>query len=583
MNGIEYQLITRADELPALLELFSHASAVGLDSETTGLDPHTSKIRLLQFSFPGRNILLDVFELPSDSLKPVFSFLENPALTKVAHNAKFDAKFLRSNFGVDLNGIFDTYLSSVLVGAGSEIDRHSLEASVQRLLSISMNKEAQLSDWSGHLDKYQLEYAAHDSEVLLPLRDALAEKLNEMDLNVIAELEHECLPSIIDMEFRGVYLDQQRWTDRISIVRRECDAVSLSLKEELGRASSQMSLFDSGMSVNLDSPHQVRDALLRLGIDVDSTSEWHLTRMAGDHPIVARLLTYRSLSKSLSSFGEGLLEFVNPSTKRIHADFRQIGTPTGRITCSSPSLQQIPHGIEYRSCFRAPEGRRLVVADFSQIEMRILAELSNDDALLKAFRLREDLHRSTAAQMYGIPLTHVTPHLREKAKGLNYGLVYGMGAEGLAARLGITVEEAGALIDRYFAAYPGVDRWLRRAADLAIDEGRARTASGRLWVFNLDPLNREEHGQLRRVGKNAPIQGTGSDIFKRAMTITSNRLKGSDAFIVNSIHDEIVVECDQATADETAKIVNQSMIDAGSEFLFRVPIEVDVSVTDCWE
>ena len=583
MNGIEYELITRTSEIPGLLEQLGRASVVGLDTETTGLDPHTSKIRLLQFSLNGKNILLDLFELPSESLKPIFSFLEDPALTKVAHNAKFDAKFLRSNFGVNLNGIFDTYLASVLVGAGSEIDRHSLEASVQRFLSISMNKEAQLSDWSGKLDAYQLDYAAHDAEVLLPLRDALVEKLNEMDLNVVSELEHECLPSIIDMEFRGVYLDQQRWTDRIAIVRRECDTVSSSLREELGRASSQMSLFESGTSVNLDSPQQVRDALLQLGIDVDSTSEWHLRRIAGDHPIVARLLTYRSLSKSLSSFGEGLLEFVNSATKRIHADFRQIGTPTGRITCSSPSLQQIPHETEYRSCFRAPEGRQLVVADFSQIEMRILAELSNDDVLLKAFRSGEDLHRSTAAQMYGIPLTHVTPHLREKAKGLNYGLVYGMGAEGLASRLSVTVEEAGALIDRYFAAYPKVDRWLHHAADIAIEEGRARTASGRLWVFNLDPLNHEEHGQLRRVGKNAPIQGTASDIFKRAMTITANRLKGSDAFIVNSIHDEIVVECDRSISDDMAGIVRQSMIEAGSEFLFKVPIEVDVSVADSWE
>ena len=583
MNGIEYELITRPAQIPELLDLLDHASAVGLDTETTGLDPHGGRIRLLQLSLSGRNILLDLFQLPQESLTPVFNFLEYPGLTKVAHNAKFDAKFLRANFGVNLNGIFDTYLASVLVGAGSEIDRHSLEASVQRFLGISMNKEAQLSDWTGNLDAYQLEYAAHDAAVLLPLRDSLVEKLAEMDLNVVADLEHECLPSIIDMEFRGVYLDQQRWTDRIAIVRRECNAVASSLQEELGRASSQMSLFDSGTSINLDSPHQVRDALLRLGIDVDSTSEFHLRRMAGDHPVVARLLTYRGLSKSLSSFGEGLLDFVNNTTKRIHADFRQIGTPTGRITSSSPSLQQIPHDIEYRSCFRAPEGRRLVVADFSQIEMRILAELSNDDALLRAFRSGEDLHRSTAAQMYGIPLTHVTPHLREKAKGLNYGLVYGMGAEGLATRLGVTIEDAGALIDRYFAAYPKVDRWLNRAAEIAIEEGRARSASGRLWVFHLDPLNREEHGQLRRVGKNAPIQGTASDIFKRAMTITANRLKGHDAFIVNSIHDEIVVECDRSVAEDIGRVVNQSMIDAGSEFLFRVPVEVDVSVTDTWE
>lgn len=583
MNGIQYDLITRAEDIPALVESLERQPAVGIDTETTGLDPYTSKLRLLQFSVPGRNVLLDLFELQPESLKPVFALLENPKVVKVAHNAKFDAKFLRRTFGLTLNGIFDTYLTSVLVGAGSEIDRHSLEASVQRFLSITMNKEAQLSDWSGSLDAYQLEYAANDAAVLLSLRDALLEKLDEMDLNVVAQLEHECLPSIIDMELRGVHLDARRWSDQISVVKRECSEVASGLQEELGRASSQMSLFDSTASINLDSPQQVRDALLRLGIDVDSTSEWHLRRVAGDHPIVARLLAYRTLSKSLSSFGEGLLDYVNPVTRRIHADFRQLGTPTGRITCSSPSLQQIPHAVEYRSCFRAPDNRRLVIADFSQIEMRILAELSNDDTLLRAFRSGEDLHRSTASQMYGIPLSHVTPNLREKAKGLNYGIVYGMGAEGLANRLGITVEEAGALIDRYFAAYPKVDRWLHRAADSAIQDGRARTASGRLWVFHLDPLNREEHGQLRRVGKNAPIQGTGSDIFKRAMTITSERLANYDAFIVNSIHDEIVVECEQSIAEEIALVVEQSMIDAGREFLFKVPIVVDVSVSECWE
>ncbi len=445
-----------------------------------------------------------------------------------------------------------------------------------------MDKEAQLSDWSGNLAAYQLDYAANDALVMLPLREALLEQLNELDLNVAAQIEFDCIEAISEMELHGVFLDSDRWRAQIERVRRECDDVARILQEELGRGASQLSLFDNATRINLESPQQVRDALLRIGIEVESTSEWNLRKLAGDHPVIKRLLEYRGLSKNLSSFGEGMLEFINSETHRIHSDFRQIGTPTGRITCSSPSLQQVPHAVEYRSCFRAPEGQKLVVADFSQIEMRILAELSGDAALIRAFNSGADLHRTTASQMYGIALAQISNELRESAKGLNYGIVYGMGAEGLAGRIGSTVEEAGTLIDRYFAAYPQVDRWLRNAADRAVEESRSRSASGRLWVFRLDPLNREEHGQLRRVGKNAPIQGTGSDIFKRAMTLTFDGLKGLDARIVNSIHDEIVVECSALFANEVAERVERAMIAAGREFLSRVPVVVDVKVGDTW-
>jgi DNA polymerase-1 len=224
----------------------------------------------------------------------------------------------------------------------------------------------------------------------------------------------------------------------------------------------------------------------------------------------------------------------------------------------------------------------LIVADYSQVEMRILADISGDPALLAAFDSGADLHRMTAAQMFGIPLDQVTPRQRESAKGLNYGLVYGMGAEGLAARIESSLKEAEELIERYFVAYSGVARWLQMAAERAVREGRSRTASGRLWIFNLDPQDRQQLGALKRVGKNAPIQGTASDIFKRATALLDQALLDRDAQIVNSIHDEIVVECEESIAAEIKETMTQSMVEGARIFLSRVPVGVEAVIADSW-
>ncbi|HMX29935.1 MAG TPA: DNA polymerase, partial [Blastocatellia bacterium] len=437
-------------------------------------------------------------------------------------------------------------------------------------------------NWSGELSRHQLDYAARDAGVLLPLQEAMSAQLDKMDLLVAAGLEFDCVPAIAAMELAGVYLNVGRWRELVRQMTVARDAVADELQETLGQGAAQMNLFGTPEPVNLDSPAQIKEALDRIGIEVEDTREWTLSKLTSTHPVVGKLLEHRGLSKNLSSFGENILEFVNPATGRIHADFRQIGTPTGRITTSSPSLQQIPHTVEYRSCFRAPEGRKLVVADYSQIEMRILADMANDEALLTAFRSGADLHRSTASQMLGIPLADVSPRQRESAKGLNYGLVYGMGAEGLAGRIGVSVKEAETLIERYFKAYAGVAHWLHEAGETAVREREARTASGRLWRFSLDPADRSQQAALRRVGKNAPIQGTSSDIFKRAMRLLDETLLGLDARIVNAIHDELVIECDSAIAEEVRDIVRFEMIAGAKEFLRRVPVEVEAVIADAW-
>lgn len=583
MSDVVYKLITDAGELTQVASDLRAEQVIGFDTETTGLDPHAAKLRLIQLATPQASFIIDCFRLSRDQLKPILDLLAAPRPVKIAHNAKFDAKFIMRHCGARLGGVFDTYLASNLASAGDENDRHSLEAAVNRYLDLRMDKAAQTSDWSRELSEYQLEYAARDAQVLLPLRQRLLEKLGEMDLLLVAQLEFDCVLSIAALELAGIYLDVERWRDLIGRIQVEHERVAEELHQELSVASPQMSLFGGLMErINLDSPAQVKEALGAIGIEVEDTREWTLQKLAHQFPILEKLLEYRGLSKNLSSYGEGILDYINPATGRIHADFRQIGTPTGRITTSSPSLQQIPHTTEYRSCFRAPAGRKLVISDYSQIEMRILADFARDEALLKAFDTGADLHRMTASQMFGVPIDQVTPRQRESAKGLNYGLVYGMGAEGLAGRIESSVKEAEILIERYFKAYSGVERWLNDAAASAVRERRARTASGRLWIFHLDPHDRSQLGALKRVGKNAPIQGSASDIFKRAMTLLDQALLSRDAQIVNSIHDEIVVECDESIAEEVKQIVVWKMIEGAKEFLPRVPVEVDAVISDAW-
>lgn len=577
-----YRLISSVGELPQIAADLRAQTAIGLDTETTGLDPHTSKLRLLQLATPQTSYIIDCFRFQPEQIAPLLEIIAADQPVKIAHNAKFDAKFLMKHCGVRLSGIFDTYLASVLIGAGDENIRHGLEPVALRHLGIQLNKDAQLSNWGGELSHFQLEYAAHDAAILLSLHDKLRAKLDEMDLLVAAEIEFNCIVPIAAMELAGVYLDVDRWRSLIDRMVIERDALADELMEMLSAGAAQMNLFGMPEPINLDSPAQIKDALNRLGIEISDTREWTLSKLADDHPVVAKLLEHRGLSKNLSSFGENILEYLNPVTGRLHPDFRQLGTPTGRITTSSPSLQQIPHTPEYRSCFRAPEGRKLVVADYSQIEMRILADFSSDQALLTAFDSGADLHRSTASQMFKVPLADVSPRQRESAKGLNYGLVYGMGAEGLAGRIGVSVKEAEGLIERYFDAYSGVAHWLHEAGERAVKERSARTASGRLWRFSLDPTDKTQQSSLRRVGKNAPIQGTSSDIFKRAIRLLDDALSGLDAQIVNSIHDELVVECENSIAEEVKEIVRREMIAGAKEFLPRVPVEVEAVVSDAW-
>jgi DNA polymerase-1 len=278
-----------------------------------------------------------------------------------------------------------------------------------------------------------------------------------------------------------------------------------------------------------------------------------------------------------------MIELINPTTGRLHADFRQIGAPTGRFSCTNPNIQQVPHSVEYRRCFSGyPEGRKLIIADYSQIELRILAEFSNDAGFLQAFNSGADLHRVTAAQVFNVPLDQVSKDQRDFAKRLNFGVVYGIGAQRFSMMTGLSVTEAENVLRKYFTTYRGLDSYLREAANRAVRDREARTASGRLVRFRYDENDRQQISMTQRNGKNTPIQGTSADILKRALRLLKDDLAKTSAKIVNIIHDEIVVEADADEAQDIAARVERGMIAAGEEFLKTVPVKVETQIADEW-
>jgi len=590
-----YQLIKTEEELRQAIESLSAHQAIGLDTETTELDPYLGRLRLLQLATPGGVYIIDLDAFgersngnlrETNALAPLRDLLAAHRPVKIAHNAKFDAKFIKHTLGTDLGGIFDTLLASQLIGAGDIEERHGLEAVASRYLNESVDKTERLSNWNFELSEAQLEYAARDAAVLVPLRGKLIERLRSDSLVQCAQLEFECVMTVADMELTGFYMHKDRWLEQLSIVEKRRIQLANDLQEVLAEESNQGTLFGGPQrdEINLDSSQQLTQALERLGIPVpDSTRNWKLQPLAQEYPIIATLLEYRTVQKALTSYGQNMIDLISPSTGRLHADFRQIGAPTGRFSCTNPNIQQVPHAVEYRRCFSGyPRGRKLVIADYSQIELRILAEFSGDRAFINAFNSGADLHRVTAAEVFNVAADQVTREQRDFAKRLNFGVVYGIGAQRFSIMTGSTVPEAENILRKYFATYRGLDTYLHEAANRAVRDRQARTGSGRLVRFRYDEQDRQQISMTKRNGKNTPIQGTSADILKRALRLLKDELRGTNAQIVNIIHDEIVVEADAGEADEVAKKVERAMVAAGEEYVKTVPVKVETEIADEW-
>ncbi|HVF67138.1 MAG TPA: DNA polymerase [Pyrinomonadaceae bacterium] len=396
MEEINYRLIEDASEVAAACERLSRHAELGFDTETTSLSPFDGRLRLVQLAAPGEPVyVFDLFKLaPSGdtlnepALEPLRRLLAATRPVKVAHNSGFDAKWVRHHLGVELcgefdsraeskneverGGLFDTLLASQLISAGEQEDRHSLASVAERYLNQAVDKTQQVSNWAGELSAAQLEYAARDAALMLPLRLKLVDALRAAALTRTAQLEFECVTPLAALELAGVYLDQPCWRAKLKDIGRQREELHELLQDELSEEPAQQSLFGPvRANLNLDSHVQLTRALKRVlpeGEEIpDSTRNWKLEPLAAKFPVVRRILDYRTLQKTLK-FGETLLEAVNKQTGRIHSHFHQIGAPTGRMSCTDPNIQQVPHAFDMRRCFRAPEGRKLIDADYCVAE-----------------------------------------------------------------------------------------------------------------------------------------------------------------------------------------------------------------------
>ncbi len=571
----EHKLVTEAADLASIAEAIKGAEFVGVDLETTALSPRDGRIRLLQIATPDETHVIDVFEV--GDLSPLKDVLEGGPV-KVLHNAKFDYSFLKAEHGISLSPIFDTMLAAQLLAGGNQGPSFSLEAVAEREAGIELDKSARREDWSGKLSEGQIEYAARDAKVLLPLREKLAEGLEKDELLRISKIEFAAVASIAEMELAGVKLDVARWKELEKVVRKRRDEKALELDAQFPEPEGMLPLEGLGPRLNLNSPQQITDAFRSLGIELSDTKVWTLLKV--DHPAAKLLLEYRELQKKLGTYLETYPKFVDGKDGRIHANFLQCRVPTGRLACTNPNIQQIPHEDEFRRCFVAEEGYTFVIADYSQVELRILAEVSGDPAFVEAFQNGDDLHRVTAATMYGVTMDEVSKDQRSAAKRINFGLMYGRGAKSLSAQLGTDEERGRQLIDEYFANYPKVRSFLQKTASRAVRDRTLRTIAGRLRKFGDSTF--DDKGAMRREAMNYPIQGASADIAKLALVYVREDLKGLDARLVNCIHDEFVVECREDIAGEVAERTSAAMARAGSAILKKVPTEVEVVTSREW-
>ena len=560
-----------------------------VDTETTGLDPFTSELLLLQVGDLKQQYVIDARKCSLEPLRPVLESLK----PKVLHNAKFDYKMLKSLAGIRMENVVDTMLIEQTILNGKKADGgYSLAAAYQRYFDKEISKEAQSSfiNHTGDFSKEQIEYARLD--VLYPL-----EMLYQQMPQVRRErLEHtvklECLavPAIADIELNGVAIDKERWLRISQQAQEEALRVRGDLDkqfEEYLSQNQQGQLFADPKAVqtlNYDSDQQLKDALESLGIKVENTDKWTLTRL--EHPVSDMILEYRQHQKVVSTYGETFLEYIHPKTGRIHCDFRQMGAESGRLSCTKPNLQNIPSDSEFRSCFIAGEARKMITADYSGCELRILAEMSQDPEFLRAFKNNEDLHSLVATMMFDKPVSkYENPELRQKAKAVNFGLAYGMSARGLANQIGCGDDEAEELLKKYFNAFPSIKSFLERSAAMAVSRGYSTTIGGRRRHFDVSNMeDRKKRGQVERQGKNSPIQGANADMIKLALYELRRGFheRRIDAQLVNTVHDEIVVECAEEIVEETQEMMERIMRAAGGYYVKSIPVDVESAVADCW-
>ncbi|MDF2182978.1 DNA polymerase I [Neptuniibacter sp. CAU 1671] len=598
---LHYEQILTEAELKPWLEKLEAAELFAFDTETTSLNYMEAELVGVSFAIePGKAAYVpvghDYMGAPEQIscqrlLELMQPLLESEQHLKVGQHIKYDMNVL-ARYGINLQGIaWDTMLESYVLN--STAGRHDMDSLAERFLGQStISFESIAGKGKNQLTFNQIDleqaapYAAEDADITLRLHQAIQQQLLAVPSlqAVFTDIEKPLIPVLSRIERNGTLVD----SSLLAIQSVEIGERLVTLEREAFEVA--------GREFNLSSPKQLQQILFeeqnlpvvkKTPKGVPSTAEEVLQELANDYPLPRLILEHRSLSKLKSTYTDKLPQMVNPGTGRIHTSYHQAVTATGRLSSTDPNLQNIPvrttEGRRIRQAFIAPEGYKLVAADYSQIELRIMAHLSADEGLLKAFSAREDIHRATASEVFKTPLDEVTSDQRRSAKAINFGLIYGMSAFGLAKQLGIGRNEAAQYIDHYFATYPGVQRYMDDIRTQAAERGYVETLFGRrLYLPEIKAKNAMRRQAAERTAINAPMQGTAADIIKRAMVQIDQWLAEApfDARMVMQVHDELVFEVRADQADAFAAEVCQRMAAAAE---LAVPLLVEAGIGNNWE
>ena len=596
-----YEAILTRAQLDDWVARIGAAELISFDTETDALDPMQANLvgislcvepgvaayLPLGHDFPGAPAQLPMADA-LDALRPV---LEDAGKRKVGQHGKYDLHIL-SRHGIEVAGYAeDTMLESFVWNAG--IQRHDMDSLATKYLGYTTIRYEEVAGKGAKQIKFSqvaleeaTEYAAEDADITLRLHQVLSKKLASVPSleKMYREIEMPLVPVLERMEATGVLIDAAE-------LRRQ----SIDLAQRM-LVAQQRATELAGRTFNLDSPKQIGallfdelklPALVKTPTGAPSTNEEALEAIADQHELPRLILDYRGLAKLRSTYTDKLPDMVNPTTGRVHTSYHQAGAATGRLSSNDPNLQNIPirteDGRRIRKAFVAPPGRKIVACDYSQIELRIMAHLSEDPNLLKAFGSGQDVHRATAAEVFGATIDTVTSDQRRAAKAINFGLMYGMSAFGLARQLGIGRGEAQDYIALYFSRYPGVRDFMERVRQQARTDGFVETVFGRrLYLAEIHSRNQGQRAGAERAAINAPMQGTAADIIKRAMVSVDAWLQpqATRALMLMQVHDELVFEVDADFVDDLLAGVTTRM-EAAAEL--RVPLVVDSGVGANWD
>ena len=600
-SGVNYQTVFSISQLDELILSMLSAEAVAIDTETTSLNyieaelvgisvsmkPNEAFYIPLQHDYDEAPAQIDR-EIVLEKLKP---WLENKDTIKVGHNLKYD-RHIFSNYGLNLQGqIFDTMLLSYV--NNSIATRHNLGAVSKRYLNINPSSYEDVAGKGAKQISFQqvgieeaTYYAAEDADISLQLHHTLTPVLKKQ--TALYDLYINCEEPLIEVlgaiERHGVLID----STLLNKQSREFEITLRTIEETVYQSA--------GEEFNLGSPKQLQEILFeKLGLPVlkktpkgqASTAENVLQELAMDFPIVKDILDFRTISKLKTTYTDKLPKMINEKTGRVHTSYHQAVTATGRLSSSNPNLQNIPirtaEGRQIREAFVSPMGSKILAADYSQIELRIMAHVSKDKGLLQAFQKELDIHTATAAEIFGVDIEAVTNEQRRSAKAINFGLIYGMSAFGLSKQLKTNRNEAQDYMDLYFSRYPGVKRYMDETKETAREIGYVETVFGRrLYLPDIDASNYQRRQYAERSAINAPMQGTAADLIKKAMINLHHEIiqQSLDAKIIMQVHDELVLEVAESDVTEVSQLTQEVMTNVA---ILDLDLKVDIGIGDNWE